>query len=34
MFNRRLEPTQRQQSKINAIIINSVVPYIKSLETV
>ena len=32
MFNQRLEPTMRQQSKINAIIINSIIPYIEKME--
>lgn len=32
MFNQRLEPTTRQQSKINAIIMNNIIPYIKKME--
>lgn len=32
MFNRRSEPTPRQQAKINAIIINSIIPFIKTME--
>lgn len=32
MFNQRLEPTSRQQSKINAIIMNSIIPYIRKME--
>lgn len=32
MFNQRLEPTSRQQSKINAIIMNSIIPYIREME--
>lgn len=32
MFNQRSEPTIKQQSKINAIIVNSIIPYIKTKE--
>lgn len=32
MFNQRSEPTEKQQSKINAIIINNIIPYLRELE--
>lgn len=32
MFNQRLELTERQQAKVNAIIINSIIPYIQKME--
>ena len=32
MFNRRSEPSEKQQSKVNAIIIGSIIPYIKKME--
>lgn len=32
MFNQRIEPTSRQQSKINAIIVTSIIPYIQKME--
>lgn len=32
MFNQRSEPTYRQQKKINAIIMNSIIPYIRRME--
>lgn len=32
MFNQRTEPSARQQAKINAIIINSIIPYIQRME--
>lgn len=31
MFNQRLPLTQRQQSKVNAIILNSIKPYLESI---
>lgn len=33
MFNQRSEPTNRQQLKINAIIVNSIIPYIQQMES-
>lgn len=32
MFNQRTEPSARQQAKINAIIINNIIPYILRME--
>lgn len=32
MFNRRNEPSEKQQSKINAIIMGSIIPYIRKME--
>lgn len=32
MFNRRSELTERQQAKVNAIIISSIIPYIQTME--
>lgn len=32
MFNQRVEPTARQQAKINAIIVSSIIPYIQQME--
>jgi len=32
MFNQRRDPTEKQQAKINAIIINSIIPYIQRME--
>lgn len=32
MFNQRSGPTNRQQSKINAIIVNNIIPYIQKME--
>lgn len=32
MFNRRTELTERQQAKVNAIIISSIIPYIQTME--
>lgn len=31
-FNRRTDPSIKQQAKINAIIINSIIPYIQRME--
>lgn len=32
MFNQRRDPTKKQQSKINAIILNNIIPYLRKLE--
>lgn len=32
MFNQRKDPTEKQQKKINAIIINNIIPYLRKLE--
>lgn len=32
MFNQRREPTEKQQSKINAIILKNIIPYLREIE--
>ena len=32
MFNKRSTLTDKQQAKVNAIILNSIIPYIKRME--